>query len=174
MVVTAHWIDEQWTLRAAILEFKRFPTPYTGDAVCAFLNDVIESWELSKDIRAITTDNAADMCNRLKKLRENLNGSHPGLYACHKSFHVWCIAHVINLAVKECMSVVHIQIGKIRAVINSIRPSVKRRDIFNDIRVELGDMSDLPCMDCETRWCSTFTMIKKAFSCRLVINAVVN
>lgn len=41
MVVTEHWIDEDWKLNTTLLEFKLFLTPHTGDDLCAFLKGVI-------------------------------------------------------------------------------------------------------------------------------------
>ena len=31
MVLTAHWIDNEWNLRHAIISFQRFPYPHTGE-----------------------------------------------------------------------------------------------------------------------------------------------
>lgn len=54
MVVTAHWIDEYWTLHNISLEFRRFVTPHTGDAACAFLKDVISTWDLDNEMQSVT------------------------------------------------------------------------------------------------------------------------
>lgn len=171
MVVTAHWIDESWSLKSAVLEFSRFYTPHTGDAAAAFLFDVIQDWDLGKDIRAITTDNAADMCKGVSTLCSNLNSMFPSAHRDLSSFHVRCIAHIVNLGVQDCMAPVHGQITKIRAILSSLRCSVKRRDVFEEVCLELGQRVSLPCLDCETRWSSTFEMIKKSFNIRRVINA---
>lgn len=119
---------------------------------------------MKKDIRAVTTDNASDMRKGLKKLCDDLSTASPGTYCDSSAFHVRCVSHVVNMAVVECMAVVHTHITKIRYLINSIRSSVKLRDIFNEVHIELEVNIDLPCMECETRWFSTLTMIRKSFT----------
>lgn len=47
MAVTCHWIDENWLMRATVLEFKLFTTPYAGDVACQFIYEVIKARELN-------------------------------------------------------------------------------------------------------------------------------
>lgn len=51
---------------------------------------------------------------------------------------------------------------------------MRRCDLFEKVRVELGEMARLPVLDDGTRWSSTFVMIKIAFSARRVFNTVCN
>lgn len=39
LIVTGHWIDNDWNLKSIIIEFARFRTPHTGRAAKAFLRD---------------------------------------------------------------------------------------------------------------------------------------
>lgn len=103
MVVTGHWIDESWTMRATVLEFKRFITPHTGDAVCHFIEEVIKDGGLENSLMSITTDNASDMIAAIRKLNNKI---HNALDVTDSSlrfenFHIRCIAHIVNLSVKE-------------------------------------------------------------------------
>lgn len=75
------------------------------------------------------------------------------------SFHVRCMAHVNNLAVKECMLKVYSKIEKIRYLLSAIRASVKCRDLFESVSKELHLTCQLPNPDSETRWSSTLIMI---------------
>lgn len=174
VVITGHWIDANWCLQSVILDFKRFPTPHTADAICTTLMDTIIGWDLASSLRAVTTDNASDMTAGIKGLREKLNDLSPGQYPEVEGFHVRCLAHIINLAVKSCMGEVHDKIKKIRMLLSGMRSSVKRRDLFDKCRKELDVECQLPNLDSETRWSSTFIMIKRAFAARRVLNAVVS
>lgn len=40
--VTAHWIDEDWTLRSHLLSFDELPVSHTGEAMASHLWDIIE------------------------------------------------------------------------------------------------------------------------------------
>lgn len=85
-----------------------------------------------------------------------------------------CIVHIVNIGAKAFEKVLHPKMERIRSVLNSLRSSVKRGEIFGEVRVELGVAVELPPMDTEKRWTSTFNMIRKAYAVRSVINTVVN
>lgn len=72
------------------------------------------------------------------------------------------------------MSLVHSEIREIRSALSRIRTSVKRRDVFECVRSEMDIKQELPSLDVDTRWSSTFNMIKKMYSCRRAINATIN
>ena len=172
MSVTAHWVDNGWVMHSALLEFKRFLTPHTGEAAKVFLKEVIGEWNLNRRISSVTTDNAADMVKGIELLRKDLDKETPGMYAS-TSFHTRCVAHVINLAVKECMSDIHSKIDKVRKLLNAIRASIKRRDVFDSVKLEFNMDVGLPELDVETRWSSTFGMLKSAYKARRLLNAVI-
>lgn len=46
MVVTAHWIDDSWSLHSVIPKFSWFRTRHTGKAAETFLRDVLNAWSL--------------------------------------------------------------------------------------------------------------------------------
>lgn len=60
---------------------------------------------------------------------------------------------------------INYQISKIRNLINSILASVKRRDVFSSVRVELESIYTLPHLDVETRCSSTFQINEICLSC---------
>lgn len=173
MAVTGHFIDNNWKMRSLTLEFNRFPTPHNAEATCSFLSKVIESFHLQQKVQSITTDNAKDVSSGVQKLHHLMREDHPGFYGSFRDFHIRCISHVVNLAVKDCMKLVHKEIEKIRSVCNAIRCSTKRRDKFGEISKQLKLNVEIPCLDTETRWSSTFTLIKKSIKAKRVINSMV-
>lgn len=163
MAVTARCITEDCKLEPIVLYFPLFMSPHTGDDTCALLYDVLESWNLCKKVREITSDNVSDVCNGISKLLGRL------LTEAHttsnlEDFHLLCFANVVSLGVEECLGLIGEETLTIRSLINSIRASVKRRDIFASVKIELGDNANLPVLDVETKGSSTFPMIKYAFT----------
>lgn len=78
-------------------------------------------------------------------------------------FHFRCIAHVVNLAVKESIRLVQANIVELRTLLDAIRCSVKRGDIFDAVKIGLGlSILSILCLDVETRRSFKFTMIRKA------------
>lgn len=174
IAVTAHWIDDTWSLRSILLDFQRFSSPHTGESTATMLLSIFERWGVCQKIRTVTSDNASDMCVGVNLLRERLqavgNANRP-----NSEFHVRCLAHVINLAVKSCLELVRSEVHSIRKLINSLRASVKRRELFDRVRTELGERKyDIPSLDVETRWNSTFYMVQAAYKCRHVLSSVIH
>lgn len=133
MAITMHWIDQQWNMRSLLLDFKRFITPHTGGAASNILKEVIMFWGIEKRLQCITTDNASDMIEAIYKLVEKLNLDFEADYD-EEEFHVRCIAHVINLGVRECFGLVKGKLENLRSMILAVRSSVKRRDLFEQLK----------------------------------------
>lgn len=67
---------------------------------------------------------------------------------------------------------IHGWIKNTRRIINYMRASVKRRDLYDMVKLELNCNQQLPNLDNETRWSSAFTLIREAYGARRVMNAV--
>lgn len=102
-----YWIDENCNLKAATIEFQWFVTPHTGEVASDFIKCFITMWELGYYFPEITTDNTSDIRSGISLLCSDLHRLYPGIYNTVEDFHVRCIAHVVNLGVKECMKVAH-------------------------------------------------------------------
>lgn len=133
---------------------------------------VIEKWELQSKVRAMTTDNVADIVPVMSLLHQTLpNPFHLNL----KYFHLRCIEHVIKIAVKNFLSLIRKYKDAIRSLVTSIRCSVKLRNTFQKVVVELGETEVvLPGLYVDTRWSSTYMMITNAFGAQNVLNGAVH
>lgn len=171
--VTAHFIDQNWEKQSLILRYCRFETRHSSDAFATLMEDIIQSWGLRTKLEAITTDHASDVVAGVSKLRPLLRTrpEDKSLFFVH----VKCFAHVINVAVKECLVHIASEISAIRSAISSIRSSVKRIDILGKVKSEFGETSaTLPTVDCETCWSSTLEMVRQAYEIRKVLNATMS
>lgn len=70
------------------------------------------------------------------------------------------------------MTTVHSKIPKIQILLNAMRFSRKRRNVFESFCRDMNGKEELPNLDCKTRWSSVILIIKNAFRCRLVLNSV--
>lgn len=92
-----------------MLGFNRSMSPHTGEAACEFIVEVIRDWGLTKRISSVTKENASDMFKEIKLLHMNLLMESPGIYS-DAAFLVRFVAHIIHLAVKECMKIIQSRI----------------------------------------------------------------
>lgn len=171
--MTCHWIDEAWTLRSTTIDFRWFPTPHTGDVAKMHIWEVIQEWELERKKCEITTDGASDTVREMNGMNNLLNRECSSNRTI-ESFHMRYIVHVVSLCVKECHSLMYAHVTEIRTLLNLLRCSVKRFDIFEECCIELGVKVTLPSLECKTKWSSTFTMLRKSYALRRVMNANVH
>lgn len=61
--------------------------------------------------------------------------------------HLRCIAHVVDLAVKDCLTDINAQINQIRSLLSVMRCSINRSDMYEDTQRQLGLTVALPSMD---------------------------
>lgn len=78
-------------------------------------------------------------------------------------------------AMKDCSNRMHSTIYSVSSIINAMPSSVKRRDLYEKISIELDvSFSGLLDIDVETQWSSTFAVIDKEYKSRVVFNALVS
>ncbi|KAK9045232.1 hypothetical protein V6N11_059119 [Hibiscus sabdariffa] len=59
MAVTAHYIDDEWTLQKRIIRFEYVPTPHTSDVITECLMKCFLDWNIDRKLTAITVDNCS-------------------------------------------------------------------------------------------------------------------
>lgn len=174
LAISIHWISNDWKMKSLLLDFPCFITPHTGNSVCNQLISTILEWGIGNKVQSITTDNGSDVVSGVTKLNNILLTMFPDQRRIENSFHIRCVAHVLNLAVKDCMKIVHSEISSIRHAIHALSISTKRRDIFLSLCKELHCSVEIPGLDVDTRWSSTFIMIKKAYKAKRVIMSTIS
>jgi len=84
-----------------------------------------------------------------------------------------CVAHVLNLIVKEGFKVIDGATDRIRDSVKYIRSSQARKQRFEEIIVQLGiSCEKRPSLDVPTRWNSTYLMLKSAIEYRAVFDVM--
>ena len=74
-----------------------------------------------------------------------------------------CLAHVLNLIVKEGLKDIDPSILRIREAIRYVRVSTIRQNVFKGLVEKLGiDYKGFIFLDCDIRWNSTYLMLAAA------------
>ncbi|XP_065631430.1 zinc finger BED domain-containing protein RICESLEEPER 2-like [Quercus suber] len=144
MVITAHYINDSWTLESRVIRFIRMPSPH-------------DKYSLSK----ILLNNASNNDGMMKLVSDKLQAS--SLILGGKLLHVRCAAHILNLVVQEGLNVIGDGIEKVRSSVYFWTQSPKRIEIFEKIsrQSHIASTKEL-VLDCRTRWNSTYLMLSTA------------
>ncbi|PLW57403.1 hypothetical protein PCANC_01852 [Puccinia coronata f. sp. avenae] len=59
MVVSCHYVSNDWTLQKRLISFKELPSPHTGLAIAEQLISTIVEWKIINKVTFITVDNAS-------------------------------------------------------------------------------------------------------------------
>jgi hypothetical protein len=154
--VTAHFIDNNWTLHKKILSFCQV-TSHTGEAICAALDKFLNSWGLNR-VLCLTVDNASANDVGVDRLKRRLL-SRGHLVMDGKYLHMRCCAHVLNLVVKDGLKDIDDFVSRICHAVWYARSSALRLDAFKESIDENLEYKGLVCLDVETYWNSTYLML---------------
>ncbi|KAF7146729.1 hypothetical protein RHSIM_Rhsim04G0248700 [Rhododendron simsii] len=166
MVLTAHYVDENWVLQKKILSFSNVPPPRNGAILADKLISLLKEWGIEKKIFTITLDNASYNDTLVANLKK-----HPSFGPCLPCncnfFRVRCGAHILNLIVQEGLKVIDKVVHNIRESVKYVRGSDARKLRFVECLRELPfQTSKKVCQDMPTRWNSTYTMLETSLKHR--------
>ncbi|OAV90068.1 hypothetical protein PTTG_28462 [Puccinia triticina 1-1 BBBD Race 1] len=170
MVVTLHYIDSQWELNKNIISFQPLPPPHSGQAIADRLSQVLQDWKLVNKVAFVTLNNAQANTAAMVRLKQYVDDrSVTSGAATSAHFHMRCLAHIINLVVKDGLKIAGDAVDRLRNAVHWIHGSPSCMDAFDKSLTAVGiDINKKhPCKDVPTRWNSTYLMIKASLPCKL-------
>ncbi|XP_052753998.1 E3 SUMO-protein ligase ZBED1-like [Galleria mellonella] len=168
--VTAHFIQYS-KLRSMVISTKELPEQHTAENIANILRTILSDWKIYDKIVTVVTDNASNM---KKAVNDYLN----------KRNH-FCIAHTINLAVKDCLGkeIENIQssylknteilnvITKCRNIVTHFKQSTKSANTLRDMQTQMNLEILKLKQDINTRWNSTFYMLERLLRLKIPLSA---
>ncbi|KAM1011784.1 hypothetical protein ACFX2C_047087 [Malus domestica] len=170
MVLTAHFIDDEWNMHKRIINFCVIPNHY-GTTIAKLIENCLLEWGIDR-VMTITMDNASANKVALDQLMEKMNRwENSQAILGGKYLHVRCIAHITNIIVSHGMKRLKNGLLAIRNCVRFVRSSPQRLEFFRQaVNLVKLTCKATVCLDCPTRWNSTFVMLdvalkfKKAFA----------
>ncbi|KAE8719029.1 hypothetical protein F3Y22_tig00109980pilonHSYRG00095 [Hibiscus syriacus] len=160
MCLTAHFIDDTWKLHKMIINFCPI-AGHSGELIGRAVEKCLLDWGL-KRILTVTVDNASSNDLAIKYLKQIVN-LWDGSVLDAQFLHMRCAAHILNLVVKDGLKDVDDSIMKVCAAVKYVRSSPARLQKFRScVEEENINNKSLVCLDIETRWNSTYCMLKSA------------
>jgi hypothetical protein len=152
-------------LQKRIIGFGLVASPHDGFTLFNALLKCLQEWKLENKLFCITLDNAKNNNNMVGSLRKNLSERHLML-GNGDLLLMRCVAHVLNLIVKEGFKVID-------GATNHIRSSQAHKQCFEEIIVQLGISCEKRLsLDVPTWWNSTYLMLKSSIEYRAVFDVM--
>ena len=143
------------------IRFAYVPAPHNGEVICQALHECLLDWHLERKLSTVTLDNCTTNDKAIDILIDKLDTK--SLMLEGKYMHMRCCAHILNLIVKDGMSVMEKGIARVRDSVAFWQATPKRHEKFEKMAHTLNiDYSRRLFLDCKTRWNSTYKMISIA------------
>uniref|UniRef100_A0A803N8S2 BED-type domain-containing protein n=2 Tax=Chenopodium quinoa TaxID=63459 RepID=A0A803N8S2_CHEQI len=160
MCLTAHFIDDNWKLHKRIINFCPV-SGHSGELIGKSVENCLLEWNVKRVLNVIV-DNASSNDLAIKYLKKFFN-LWDGCVLNSDFLHMRCAAHILNLVVKDGLKDVNVSVLKVRAAVKYVRSSPSRLQKFKScVEEEKITSKGLVCLDVETRWNSTYLMLKSA------------
>jgi hypothetical protein len=85
-----------------LYKFIYVPAPHTGEVISDVLHEVLQDWQIEKKMSTVTIDNYTTNDNLMGCMQDKMSLS--SLRLNGRLMHMRCVAHIINLIVKDGMS----------------------------------------------------------------------
>ncbi|KAL4309888.1 hypothetical protein GQ457_01G012950 [Hibiscus cannabinus] len=166
MCLTAHFIEDTWKLHKMIINFCPI-AGHSGELIGRTIEKCLLEWGL-KRILTITVDNASSNDLAIKYLKQIVNLWDVSVLDA-QFLYMRCVSHILNLVVKDGLKDVDDSVMKVRADVKYLRSSPARLQKFRSCAEEENiNSKSLVCLDIETRWNYTYSMLKSALVFRRV------
>ena len=179
--ITAHYIDKFFNLYQPLLAFEALEERHTGVYLATIVLKVIHEYGITEKLNCITTDNASNNFTMVRHLSSRL--FEEGIEWDYRTQHIPCLAHIINLVVKEFLNNLEedeeggfsflATLKKIRAIAKAIRSSPRKWEIFEQCCKSYDIRPMTIPLDVAVRWNATYRMLEQAVYLRRPIRRFV-
>ncbi|XP_073341911.1 E3 SUMO-protein ligase ZBED1-like [Pagrus major] len=145
MSVTCHFV-ENYKMASCLLDCFEFSDRQTCENLAEELLKVAKEWDVENKVVCCVSDNAANIRKAIKILKWT---HHP------------CLAHTVNLFVRDALKVMKPTVDKVKAIVEFFHRSTTATEKLKSTQRRMGMPELRPKQECITRWNSTFHMLKQ-------------
>ena len=144
--ITAHYIDTEWKQKSKVLYTRSNGKAHTSANLEDEMKSCFVEFGIENKVNFIVTDNASNITKAASDLKTN----HP------------CLAHTLNLAVKDALKETGTQalVAKVKAIVAHFKKSPKQVEKLKAVHAENKTKFIKLKQECETRWNSTLDMLE--------------
>lgn len=166
LCLSAHYIDEKWTLQKKILNFLTLDSSYAEDLLPEVIIKCLDEWDIDCKLFTLTLDDCSVDDDITLRIKERVSEKRPFL-STRQILDVRSAAHLIISIVQDAMDALHELIQKIRESIRYVKSSQEVQEKFNEISQRAGINSPkVLFLDNPLQWNSTYIMLETALEYR--------
>ncbi|XP_026480145.1 zinc finger BED domain-containing protein 4-like [Ctenocephalides felis] len=147
VAVTGHYITDNYNLKTVLLGCCQFEGAHTSENLAIEIQTILDNWKLLQKVNFAISDNANNMKKAIKDIL--------------KIKHYGCFAHTINLIVNDGLKLIKSEIDIIKKIVGHFRRSVTACEKLQKYQMQQYGHTKKLIQDVETRWNSTFYMVKR-------------
>ena len=147
VTITAHFIHE-WELQSYVLQTRVMSESHTGANMAEVIRNATVEWKLTGKDPAVVTDNASNMTVAVELIGYQ---------------HIWCFAHVLNLASQRALKVTALArlIARVRRISTFFHRSTAAANALKINQRMLGLPQHKLITDVAVRWNSAYEMLAR-------------
>ena len=107
VAITSHYVDDNFEIHEDLLDFQEVSISHTGINLANHVFEILLQFNITTQLYCITTDNASNNGTMVAALSQRL--AEKGIQWDAEKHHIACLAHVINLAVKQFLRTLKIE-----------------------------------------------------------------
>src|ERR1700722_2081232 len=119
--LTIHYVNSDWKLCNFLLDIIPFNISHSGINIASEIMRVLQEFNISNKVIALTTDNALVMLVCGKEIASAIEDKFSSMIFSHYR----CAAYVLNLGVKQELNLVNNAIIKVRNLAKKIKKSTR-------------------------------------------------
>ena len=165
VTLTIHYLDDDWEMKAFVLETSGFPECHTSINIAEKLESIAEKYSITNKVTAVVHDNAANMVAALHVF-ENKHGWES----------LRCVSHILQLCLIPALAISSISrlVGAARKLVGHFKHSVLATEELKKREAQMNMTEMKLLQDCPTRWNSTFYMLERLVQLRWPVIAVLS
>lgn len=162
--LTAHGINANFEYKNYCLEVMPFDgAQHSGINIASNLHKAVHDWSIQDRVRAVVTDNAANMGVAIREIQKTCD-----------VVPIKCLAHSLQLVIKASLfkdGKVNEMITKARSIIGHFSHSTSSSKILTEMQDAHNIPNHVLIQDISTRWDSTLEALRRLLEQRVAIQA---
>uniref|UniRef100_A0A182N889 BED-type domain-containing protein n=1 Tax=Anopheles dirus TaxID=7168 RepID=A0A182N889_9DIPT len=147
LALTGHFIDEKYILSSNILECSEMATIHNGKDIAAWIQNVMQQYNIEDKVVAIITDYTTSMKDAANELQAN---------------YIPCLAHTINSIAQNAINhSIKTTIEEVRKVVAYFKKNQKASQTLIEVQNRLNQDQLKLKQDVLMRWNSTYDMLNR-------------